>query len=57
MTKVIESQAKRYNEQMEFEKERDQAFLEIKKEKAGKNWRYELEIAAKIFASSINNSQ
>ena len=41
---------------MEFEKERDQAFLEFKKEEAEKNRRHELEIA-KIFASSMNNSQ
>ena len=41
---------------MEFGKERDQAFLEFKKEEAKKPRRHELEIA-KIFASSMNNSQ
>ena len=56
MTKLIESQAKRHKEQMEFEKERDRAFLEFKKEEAEKNRRHDLEIA-KIFASSMNNSQ
>ena len=55
VTKLIETQAKRHKEQMEFEKERDRAFLEFKKEKA-ENRRHELEIA-KIFASSMNNSQ
>ena len=56
MTKLIELQVKRHKEQMEFEKERDQAFLEFKKKEAKKNRRYELEIP-KIFASSMNNSQ
>ena len=41
---------------MEFEKERDQAFLEFKKKITGKNRRYELEIAKRL-ASSMNNSQ
>ena len=36
MTKLIESQAKRHKEQMEFEIERDRVFLEFKKEEAGK---------------------
>ena len=36
-TKLIESQAKRHKEQMEFEKERDRAFSEFKKEEAEKN--------------------
>ena len=56
MTELIELQVKQHKEQMEFEKERDQAFLEFKKEEAEKNRRHELEIA-KIFASSMNNSQ
>ena len=55
MTKLIQSQAKRHKEQMEFEKERYRAFLEFKKEEAEKI-EGELEIA-KIFASSMNNSQ
>ena len=41
---------------MEFEKERDRAFLEFRKKEAEKNRRHELEIA-KIFESSMNNSQ
>ena len=41
---------------MEFEKERDRAFLEFKKEEAEKNRRHKLEIA-KIFASLMKNSQ
>ena len=41
---------------MEFEKERDRAFLEFTKEKEEKNRRHELEIDKK-FASSMNNSQ
>ena len=56
MTKLIESQAKRHEEQMEFGKERDRIFLEFRKEEVEKNWRHELEIT-KIFASSMNNSQ
>ena len=36
MTKLIESQVKRHKEQMEFEKERDQAFLEFKKKRSEK---------------------
>ena len=36
MTKLIESQAKRHKEQMEFDKERDQEFLEFKKSRSGK---------------------
>ena len=36
MTKLIESQAKRHKEQMEFEIGRDRVFLEFKKEEAGK---------------------
>ena len=56
MTKLNESQAKRHKEQMEFEKERDWAFLEFTKEEVEKNRRHELEIA-KIFASSMNNPQ
>ena len=56
MTKLTESQAKRFKGQMEFEKERDRTFFEFKKEEVEKNRRHELEIA-KIFASSMNNSQ
>ena len=56
MNILIESQAEQHKEQMEFEKERDRAFLEFKREEAEKNRRLELEIA-KIFASSMNNSQ
>ena len=56
MTKLIISQPKRHKEQMEFEKERDRAFLEFKKEEVEKIRRHNLEIA-KIFASSTNNSQ
>ena len=56
MTKLIKSQPKRHKEQMEFEKERDRAFLEFRKKEAEKNRRHELEIA-KIFESSMNNSQ
>ena len=56
MNILIESQAELDKEQMEFEKERDRAFLEFKREEAEKNRRLELEIA-KIFASSMNNSQ
>ena len=37
MTKLIGSQAKRQKEQMEFEEERDQTFLEFEKEEAEKN--------------------
>ena len=37
MTKLIESEAKRHKEQIEFEKERDRAFLEFNKEEAEKN--------------------
>ena len=56
MTKLIGSQAKRQKEQMEFEKERDQTFLEFEKEEAEKKSRDEL-VIAKIFTSSMNNSQ
>ena len=56
LSKLNESPAKRHKEQIEFEKERDQALLEFKKEEAEKNGSLELEIA-KIFASSMNNSQ
>ena len=56
MNKLIESKAELHKEHMEFEKERDRAFLEFKREEAVKNRRHELEIA-KIFASSMNNSQ
>ena len=56
MTKLIESQAKRHKEQIEFEKERDRAFLEFNKKEADKNWRRELKIA-RMFASLIDNSQ
>ena len=55
-TKLIKSQPKRHKEQMEFEKERDRAFLEFKNEEAEKKRRHKLEIA-KIFASVMNNSQ
>ena len=37
MTKLIESQAKRHKEKIEFEKERDRAFLEFNKKEADKN--------------------
>ena len=56
MTKLADSQAERHKEKMEFEKERDRAFLEFKKEEAERNRRHELKIA-KIFASSVNSSQ
>ena len=56
MTKLTDSQAESHKEKMEFEKERDRAFLEFKKEEAERNRRHELEIA-KIFASSMNSSQ
>ena len=55
MTKLTESQAKKHKEQMEFEKERDRAFLKFKEKEVENNRWYELEIA-KIFASSMNNS-
>ena len=35
MTKLIELQAKRHKEQMEFEIGRDRVFLEFKKEETG----------------------
>ena len=54
-TKLTELQPNRYKEQMEFEKEKDRAFSEFKKEEE-KYRRHELEIA-KTFASSMNNSQ
>ena len=56
MTKLTDSQAESHKEKMEFEKERDRAFLEFKKEEAERNRRHELKIA-KIFASSMNSSQ
>ena len=56
MTKLIEMQAKRHKEQMEFKKERHRAFSEFKTEEMEKNRRHELEIA-KIFGSSVNSSQ
>ena len=55
MTKLTESQAKKHKEQMEFEKERDRAFLKFKEKEVENNRWYELEIAT-IFASSMNNS-
>ena len=36
ITKLIESQAKRHKERMEFKKERHRAFLEFKREEAEK---------------------
>ena len=56
LTKLIELQAKRHKEQIQFAEERDQAFLEFKIEQVEKNSKHELEIA-KIFASSMSNSQ
>ena len=37
LNQLVESHAKRYKEQMNFEKERDKAFLEFKKQEAEKN--------------------
>ena len=37
MTKLIESQVKRHKEQIEFEKDRDRAFLEFNKREADKS--------------------
>ena len=53
---LVESHAKRHKEQMNFEKERDKAFLEFKKQEAEKNHQHEIEIA-KTFAGALGSTQ
>ena len=52
MTQMAESQAKKYKSCIDFERERDKSFTELKKMEAEKNRQHELQIAH-IFASAI----
>ena len=54
MTQLIQSHAKRHKSQMDFERERDRAFMEFKREEAERNRQHELEMA-KIFSSALTS--
>ena len=55
MKQLVESHAKRHRTQIEFERERDRAFLEFRRKKAENHRNHELEMA-RVFAAVLFSS-
>ena len=55
MKQLVESHAKRHRTQIEFERERDRAFLEFRRKKAENHRNHELE-TARVFAPVLFSS-
>ena len=56
LNQLVKLNAKRQKEQMNFEKDRDKAFLKSKKQKAEKNYQLEIEMV-KIFAGTLGSTR